>query len=182
MATAFRVTGPTQIFVATGASNALQFLGWSESGVEIELNGEFEDVICDIGGPRLPTDVQWMGIDAHITADIVKYDEAVLTALLARSYLNTSTGSLGQYDMGTLMVSQAATQRLLLNCPYSTKFSDMVAAYNFVATYLEGATRISTGTKVKKARCVWRAIPSFAQTGGTATLWNASTTGLVPLD
>jgi hypothetical protein len=181
LATAFRVTGPVQIFVGTGADGALQFLGWSETGVRVTLNGEFEDVLCDIGGPKIGTDVIYQGIDAHITCDVIKYDEAVLTALQARVFSGTS-GGIAANTIGALMVSQSQGQRLLLNCPYSTIYNDMIAAYNFLATYLEGPVDVETGTKVKKARCVWRAIPVWAATGGTATLWNTSTTGMPSLD
>lgn len=174
------VAGPTSISVGTGAAGALAFLGFSEGGVTIEFNAEFEDVLCDIGGSKLPTDVQYQGMDAVIRAEVSNYDETVMTSLLARVF-DGSSGGVPSGMIGALMNTQNEAQRLLLQCPYSslTAYSSMVAAYNFPSTYLLGSASVELGTKVKKWRLIWRAIPVWTVSGGlsSATLWNESVTG-----
>jgi hypothetical protein len=180
MAAQFWVPGPSYVQVGTGASGALAHLGWSESGISVEFNSEFEDVMCDLGGQKIGTDQIYHGQDATITADIVRYDEAVMNALLARIQGGT-TGAVGAGQIGSLMIGQALTQRLLIVCPYSTQtsYTGMTAAYNFLNTYLVGVSKVELGSKVKKYRAVWRAVPSWTVSGGlgSTVLFNNLTTG-----
>ena len=64
------VPGPCQIFPGVGASDSLVFLGYSENGVRIRLDGAFDDVYTDFGGPRKPVDSQFMGEDAMISMSL----------------------------------------------------------------------------------------------------------------
>lgn len=176
----FFVSGPTSISVGTGVAGALEFLGFSEGGISVEFNAEFDDVLCDIGGGKLPTDVIFQGMDAFIRAEVSNYDETVMTSLLARVFSGGS-GSIPAGTMGSLMNAQSQSQRLLLMSPYSslTAFSTMIPAYNFLSTYLVGSASVELGTKVKKWRLVWRAIPIWTVSAGlsSGTLWNESVTG-----
>src|ERR1700683_4616184 len=97
MAIQFWVPGSTNITV--GGSP----LGYVEEEVPIELMGYHSEVAADFAGPMMPADVQWLGMSAMISFNLVKYDEAILNTL--KAYINGGTMGQGAAgSIGTLML------------------------------------------------------------------------------
>lgn len=185
----FIVTGPCYVQVGMGADNqTLVHLGWSESGFEIEINGYMDDVMCDVGGSKVGTDVIFQGEDAIISGDLNFYNEDTLTALESRLYTNKTNGAgaIGTGMIGGLMIGQGNAYRLLVYCPYNSLagMTDQVACWNFPTAWLTDTHRISTGTKVKKHRINFRAIPSWTISSGgglvSSVLYNSTSAGMAP--
>ena len=178
------VNGPAEIHIGTAPTGTLTFFGWSEAGVRITFDGAFEDVPSDIaGGGRIPFDLQYMGMQAFISADVNVYKETTLYDLLNR--VNDGTldpGEIGSGEVGSLMRLEALDFRLLIYAPYavtaSTAFPDM-QHHNFPHATLIDAVDVDVGTKYKRVHMVWRAIPNWNDAGDPygATLWNAVVTG-----
>lgn len=180
MPTQLFTPGPTFIQIGTGAVGALEHLGWSERGIRVTLDGAFEDVITDVSGTRIPFDVQAMGEQGFITADLNLYDEAILTkALNLRT--GTVAGTMGPTTVGSLLRLEGGMFRLLCYCPYEVKaaMANMRPAFNFIKAYLDAAVEIELSSRVKVNRCIFRAIPDWSQVLGGGILWNESITGLV---
>lgn len=178
------VHGPAEIHLGDqGASGSLTFVGWSEAGVRITFDGAFEDVPSDISGTRIPFDVQAMAQQAFISADINIYKETVLNEAINRLNDNAAAGFLASGSVGTMLRLEDMAFRLLIYSPYrvskSTVYSDM-NHYNFWTAYLMDAVDVEVGTRYKRVRCIFRAIPWWNDNGADpyrAVLWDETITG-----
>jgi hypothetical protein len=176
------VGGPTLFSVGTGESGAAEFLGFCEGITTISVDSGWEDVMTDYGGTKIPADVQFMGEQAFITADLVRYNENILNKLRARAFDNL-TGTVAENLMGSLMVGQGQSQKLSLVCPYSaiTHFSgSQNSGYTFGAAWLADAITLETGTRYARVRCIWRCVPVWDWVANSATLYTNTATGATP--
>lgn len=187
------VNGPAAVQVGTGSAGALQHLGFTENGVRISFDAKFEDIHTDISGPMIPHDVQMMGEQAYITLDMNKFDEVVLEHLMVRmataTYIaaySSLPGRPGSKAIGTLMQTESAVVRLLINAPYASKAvffnsstgDEMPLAYNFPTCYPMDAIDLDpVGLRVKKVRIIMRAVPAWDPPNYAYTLYNGTATG-----
>ncbi len=110
------VAGPLQIWVATGAALALEFLGWTINGAEISEQPFIAPLASDdFGGDQgPPSDYQIMGVQHRIGLELLKYQKAV-AAKLENFYnliaLSTASGTAG---VGMLTTCTPLTTRVLL--------------------------------------------------------------------
>lgn len=106
------VAGPVAIFVDTGAANALEFLGYTIDGVEIEENAFIEGIPSDLSGGTSgpPTDYQWFGRQDRISFELGKFDPAVLAKVSQRN----NPAASGTLNVGTLLGCSGQTYRVLL--------------------------------------------------------------------
>jgi hypothetical protein len=193
MATQFYSTGPAMLYVGTAGGGALEFLGFSEDGVNITLNGHFENVNADYAGPVLPADVQFMGEEGFIEATLTRFSDVILDKLLVRLSNSVSgnpgnAGSIGFNLLGSFMVQAGYAFRLLvygIYQPNTVQYPNMVAVYNFYQAFLFENAQIPISIRAKRPRIVCRAIPQFtiAASGGNATnvsyiLYDKTTTGM----
>jgi hypothetical protein len=139
------VAGPLQIWVDTGAANALEFLGWTTNGASIEQLAFQTPVFSDENGGEQgpPVDYQMFGNQHRVSLELSKFQQSVLTKLDARYNPNTSNGNVG---VGMLLGCNSAVFRLLLWAP------------NFVRNYvntvlLEPIEESPIGAQYTRARC-----------------------------
>lgn len=173
------MNGPAELYVGTGSGGALEFLGWSEAGMRFNFDAEFEDVMSDISGTRIPFDVQFMGIQAFMSGDLTVYNEPIFNKLLVR-VPGGSVGTIGAGHIGHLLNLEGGGVRTLINAPYAAKAAftaTMQKAWNFPRAHLISPTEIDVGTRVKKIRFIFRAIPTWNQLTGEATLYDDSIVG-----
>lgn len=138
------VAGPALIQVDTGAANALEDLGYTANGAEIEFRGFFGDVPGDENGGESgpPIDVQYFGEIAVVRLELTKYDAAILDKLVCRLYGGTA-GTPG--TAGTLMFNDSKTYRLLIK-PTTLPF-------NFPRAIYRGSRVVNRGTKFSREVC-----------------------------
>lgn len=176
------VSGPCFVFVGTGTSGALTFLGLSERGVDVQLAASYEDVICDASGPRVPVDAQFMGEQAFISMTLNRYNELVLQACAARTGPNGGSGNpdpnvageITQNLLGSLMIAEGFAYSLFLYAPYGTKSfqsATIVKGYTFGAAWLHDQFTVPMSVVVKQPRVVFRAIPVWNTVDLTALLY-----------
>lgn len=176
------VNGPAELHVGTSGQpspNDLEFLGWSESGVRISFDGGFEDVPSDRAGSRMPFDVQYMGMQAFISADVNLYNEGIYRKITGRANITGSDGSetgiaaaegrTHRYSIGFLMNQERSAGasgmfRFLVVGPYGRgvankpAFATQDTCYNFYNAYLADAVDMELGSRYKRIRMTFRAI------------------------
>jgi hypothetical protein len=145
------VPGPAQLFVGTGNSQALVFLGYTQEGVDINLRGNWLPVISDVAGPTTPIDRQFFPESADFTFRLTEYNEQVLQAYACRTFGGIA-GALQANQAGSLLVQENLGFPFAIRCPYAVKtaFSaTMVSGYYFPVTAVDDdIVPISTRTKL----------------------------------
>lgn len=157
------VAGPCEVWVDTGTSRVLEFLGWSLGGITIEELAYHSPIHSDenggVQGP--PVDFQLFGHQHRISMELSKFQESVLAKLDPRYNPETTAGSVG---VGMLLGCATATFRLLLKAPNFVR--------NYLATViLEPIELAPVGSQASRARIAFTA---NVVTGGT--LWDTTTT------
>lgn len=185
------VNGPVDLYVGTGSQGALEKLGFSENGVNLNFIYPTVPFHSDDMGAETPQDIQIFPPHAFCEFDLNQWDEAVWTKVQARTYkILTQTGLNGAFDMldpGSFLRLEGYMYRLLLDAPYAAKtaFTGMTP-YNFLAATLEGQVRTGPlSTRPKKHAGLFHAIPTKRAVGGGVyvsgnyiwTTYNASTAG-----
>lgn len=121
MAVAVQVAGLVTIQVDTGSSHALETLGYSINGVEIEENIFTLPVHGDEHGGDAgpPIDIQYLGQVDTVRMELSKWDEAVLDKIRSRLWNSGFTAPLaGQVlsaDIGALFFGGSKFFRLALD-------------------------------------------------------------------
>jgi hypothetical protein len=193
MAISLYVPGPTEISVALGPANSLQFLGFTRDGVQVTHQAEFEDVMCDVSGPRIPFDNVYLGEQIFVQGVLQVYNEPLFEAVARRVQTgkNTTTehplGTIYGNTIGTLMKTEGAFCRLLLRSMYASKAvyrtAGMRPAYYVPFCWLEGAYDVGLGPVPKAIRFVFRGVPNwtlaYSQAGSVnaGALFSADMTG-----
>ncbi len=168
------VPGPAQLFVGTGASRALQFLGYTQEGVNINFRGNWAPVISDVLGPTTPIDRQYFGSGADFTFRLTEYNESVLSLYAAGTFGGT-LGTLTANQSGSLLVAESLGFPFVIRAPYAVKtvFSTMVSGYYFPVTAMDDEmVPISTRTKLPEVTVFAQWVAD--QTTLTATLYNTT--------
>lgn len=116
------VSGPVQWYVNTGENKSWQYLGMCENDVSVDLSSEWDDVMLDGGGFRLPFEKQFFGMSASVSGDLVRYDNTVLANL--KNWLNQPEATQGQLpngSIGALVRTEGLDFGLILTSMYATK-------------------------------------------------------------
>jgi hypothetical protein len=157
------VAGPCEVWVDTGTARALEFLGWSLSGVTIEEVAYHAPIHSDENGGPLgpPVDYQLFGHQHRIAMELSKFQDLVLARLDPRYHPDTAAGNVG---VGMLLGCATATFRLLLKAPNFVR--------NYLAAVILDPIELSpVGSQATRARVTFTA---NVVTGGT--LWNTTIT------
>ena len=101
MSQTYHVFGAAVIQVGTGVAGALQTLGVTEDGADLDFETFIEPVRGDVNGPRVPVELQEMGAECWIRLRLVAWDTAVLNALLNRNDSGVSPPAGVPGTMGT---------------------------------------------------------------------------------
>ncbi len=114
------VATPLEIWVGTGTAAALEFLGRTVNGVQIEEIPFFSPIASDEygGDAGPPADYQLMGTQHRISMEMTKFDPTVL-AKLDSFYSEVGSPSVG---VGVLMACNSLTTRLLMCSQNLTTF------------------------------------------------------------
>lgn len=178
------VAGPAEIHCGVASGGGLAFLGWSESGVRISENPEWDDVPADLSGSRVPFDVQDMSSQAYISCDLKVWNMAVYNQIAARfrPQDQNDPGFIPFGAVGSLMLAEGSAYRLLIYPPYIAKPAmATLRPYNFYAGWLAGPDDINPfGTKAMKVRTIFRSIPVYNPQNGNFGLYNADASGKPP--
>jgi hypothetical protein len=165
------VNGEARIRTGTGTDGALETLGVSVDGVNIEFTMHSEDVIVDTFGPGVPFDVQYFLEQAFIHADMVWYAQDVLFSILGRT-ANTTAGNVPgiQGIMGSagwlFVQNNKAWRTLVMSIPANTGLTDE-PCWNFPTSWLHATDSANYGTRRTVHRMTFRAIPLLTSgTGG----------------
>ena len=169
MAISVQFDGPCKISVGTGDDNALEVLGYSIDGVQIQEVSRTADVPGDQNGGTEgpPIDVQFFGQIHEVSFDLSKFDLAILNKL--RPVVKGGTaGTVSQ--PGTLLSGNSF--RLLLAPDNVDANGD--AVINNPRNYLIAIPRepitINKGTKFTRVRM------SFQCHAASGVIYNATTT------
>ena len=116
----FNVAGPVQIWVSTGAANAMELLGWTRGGIEITEQAFIPDLKSDYsGGPEgPPSDFQYLGEMHTISGEMGQYNPAIFAKLARRVQASVTN----------------RTKGMLIGCS-SGYFRALFLATNFVRNY-----------------------------------------------
>jgi hypothetical protein len=87
-------TGPALVYTGTGSAGALELLGYTDRGVEVSIDKNYENILTDILGPMTPQELQDFGEVAQITAPLIAVDRTVLNKAMNRG----NRGSNGQLN------------------------------------------------------------------------------------
>ena len=90
----YTINGAALVYTGTGASNALEVLGYTEDGVDIEIIENVTPIMTDLFGPETPQDFQMMGMVARITCPLIAIDRTVLAKVMGKTD-RTTVGEIG---------------------------------------------------------------------------------------
>lgn len=156
MATSYHAFGAGVIQLNTGANSAMETLGLTEEGAQIEVTHEVHEIKSDAGGDRVPVEFQAMGSRARITAPVIAWDDAVLAKAVYKSEGGSAEGT--AVAAGALLGTGGFLFQL-----YMASSTDNPWLFYYVRLANSGH---DPGTKSKPRRLVFDAIRFVA---GTAT-------------
>lgn len=164
MTAAVQVKGAVAISVGTGASDALEALGYSMNGVTYIEEAFYDNVQGDENGGDSgpPIDIQVFGQIHRVRMELTKWDEAVADKIRARANDNGSTtaGSFGA-TAGDLLFAGGAGFRLLLNSASNPR--------NYLFAIPRPPMEMNAGSKHSRLTIEWEC---HAVSG---VLWNSTT-------
>lgn len=141
MALEIKVDGPALIKVGTGASGALEQLGYTENGTDVEFRGYHGDVPGDEhgGDQGPPIDVQYFGEIVIVRLTFTKFDVAIANKVSAR-VRGATFGT--PATPGTLMFDSDNCFRLLIQPTRDP--------LNFLRAFSRGSITTNKGTKFSR--------------------------------
>lgn len=76
----YNIAGPLQIWGNTGSSGAVEFLGWTRGGIDIQESSFQQELKSDYSGGEQgpPDDYLWLGEMHMISAEMGRYNPGIL--------------------------------------------------------------------------------------------------------
>ncbi len=200
-------TGPVLIY--TNVSGTAAFFGTGQQAPDIQIKAEFEPVMNDLGGTRVPFDRLYESEEGVTSVVVNRYNEGLLEAMMARPRPAVSVAGVNASgEIGSLMGAEGLAYTIWLVFPYASKAFQAAAAlgagngaqsgYRFPYSWLIGPEQIKGGTKDKQINCVWQhqrgwtsapttpSGPAQSNTGGLSVgsflLYDHATAGLSGLN
>lgn len=181
-------TGPAHLFVGVGdlVNKTPLYLGTAESAPQISWRREYELVMNDLGGARLPLDRTAQGEEATISAVLTRWNESVFSRLMSVPVYTATRGQESTQpgdDLGTVMGQEGFTFPVWITFPYAVSHAafvgDMPPGYRFWSC-INMADAIMPGTRAKKHQVMFQAtrawtaksapVGSLTESGGGALL------------
>lgn len=161
MPIAVEVAGLVTVRVDTGASNALEDLGYTRNGADVRSQGFFLGIPGDENGgdEGPPVDIQYFGEIATVRMELTKFDRAIVDKVKSRIYGNTVATAFSPSAAGSLMFGGSLTFRVLLACTTQPR--------NFPRCVLKEPIEINKGTKYSTLLLEFEAHKNAA-----GVLWN----------
>lgn len=160
----FTVNGPALVSTGTGSVGALETLGYTEGGVDVEITEHTDPVMTDIFGTQIPHDFQDMGMSARITVPLIAIDRTVFLKVIGKGD-RTTVGLLN--TPGLLKGQGGHAFRLGIAAPADSPWS-------FTKVIVQPGTRLRLATKAYPITMTFFAIPFSAYTvtaGKDTSLW-----------
>lgn len=76
------VNGTAFVYVGTGSAGALELLGYTDAGTDMNVSENKGEIFTDLFGPMTPQDFQDFGMTARIVAPLIAADRTVLAKIL----------------------------------------------------------------------------------------------------
>ncbi len=174
-------TGPAHLFAGLGPSRGALYFGTTESTPVIDERPQYEPLMNDLGGSRIPFDWSYQGFDAVVTATMTRWVEAVWLAM--RLFPRGPAGTVGTNvagDIGSFMFFEGYSFPLWVVFPYAAKTSmaTMPPGYRFYGTFLEGQASHSVGTRPRKINLTFYCGRIYNPRIGSFTCYDHIVTGL----
>ena len=162
MAITVHALGACKIKVDTGASHALEDLGYSDDGVQVEERGMYHDIPGDQNGGEggVPIEKQYLGEFHIVRFTLTSFDKLILPKVTTRIYGGTA-GTMG--TPGTLMSSNCF--RLLLWTP---QVSAVSTSRNYLVAMPIDSIPHNRGAKATRYSMVFACYPN-----STNVIYNA---------
>lgn len=184
-------TGPVHLWTGTGGAlgaNTPQYLGTFEQAPDIDIKGEWDQVMNDLSGSKLPLDRLFEGEEGMVSGVLTRFNWPTLRRLMARPRFVGTPGFNPSGDIGTYMGQEGCSYNLWCLFPYRDKAfqgaaGDMPAGIRFLSAFLLSPEKIHGGTKAKKVQVVFQAQRAFSTSkglgdssrgGGSFTLYDYS--------
>ena len=151
------VNGPALVQVDLGLGWVP--LGYTEEGVDVELEEHHEDIHSDFRGPATPHDIAYLGETADIRCNFISWCGSTMNAVESRFRSNTKTvGAVDANCIGTLYFAGAksigvryqAAQRCGLVLEQFRQFASAIVG---------GVISTRVGTRVSRMIVSFHAIP-----------------------
>lgn len=181
-------SGPAHLGVGFGSgfggvSSSLSYLGTAERAPHMTIMPEYIGLGNDLGGHVIPFDTAYSGKHAVISCMLTRWDEAVLTAIMANDESGQGVGGVDQRgDIGSLMLQENFAMTVTVQFPYQaiTSYTNMPPGYRFWACVLESPVSFDTiGTEGRKMLINFHAYRVYNASDGSLTLYD-SPSGVYP--
>ena len=103
----YRVFGAAIVKTTTGTNNALEVLGYTESGVTLREGYDLEPIMTDIAGPINPGEFQKFGIHVTATCPLISWNPTVWAKIQKLMANSTTAGQVAA--SGTLVYTGGFT-------------------------------------------------------------------------
>lgn len=154
-------------------SGSYGYIGTAETTPEIELNPKYMPVMNDIAGRELPFWYINEGIDGVVKCVFSRYDEAVVTQLLA--YNSIATGGGNGYETRLNRGSLVTPFKLVLQFSFygtAVAQASLPAGYRFNAAIVAGFAGGPVGTEGRKVGLAFQCFSRWNSSTGQFTLYD----------
>lgn len=153
----YAVNGPARVHVGTGTAGALEPLGFTDRGVQIDITELTRDIITDLCG-EAPQDAQSMGMTARIVVPLIVLDKSVFKKLMGRGD-RTSPGLMS--TPGLVLGAGGYLFRVGIESPFDEPWS-------FEKCFIRPGYGTTLASAANPLRVEFFAIPWLAATATTA--------------
>lgn len=162
------VSGPCYIYISlqrataggaiitpatTVAKADIRYLGTCEQAPRIRLNPQYEGVVNEKAGIKLPIDYSYQGEDGEVAGTLTEWNELVYERIQNKPAQSGTLGKNVVGDIGSLLQLEGYTFHTWIHFPYVTKVYgttlSMPACYHFPACRAIGE-ELSLGTVANK--------------------------------
>ncbi len=181
----YLVNGAAFVYVGTGTALALELLGYTEAGVNMDIKENKREIMTDLMGDMTPQDFQDMGMIANLEAPLIAMDSAVLYKVMGRGDHTASTsptlgGGTGLTNTpGTVLGINGYAFPVVIASPYTPPTANIFTgnAWRFeTCLCMNSDWRLATKANPFRLQLMAWPYKSFtATTGKDARLWSRVT-------
>ena len=152
----FVINGVALVYVGTGTLGALELLGYTEAGVDMDVKENKREIMTDLFGDMTPQDFQDMGMVARLVCPMITLDRTVLAKIIGKGD-RTTVGLLN--TPGIALGATGYTFRVAIGSPFDSPWS-----FGRCVTLSES---VRLATKANPLRMEFFAFPAASYTATT---------------
>lgn len=184
-----QATGAVHIYVRPPGGSQPLYFGTSESFPKDTRNPEYEPVMNDISGSKVPLDFAWEGESAIISLVMTRVEQSIVELMQARPHsAGALPGSWALNDVGSLMSLEGLTWQIWLAYTFGAALGNKAAYVNqgmragrhYVQAIIWAPQDDETGTKPMKQHFLLYAWPKLNMTTRRFVLYDYDFTGVSP--